>query len=93
MLIGNSSWLLEVRTIRSSFRWLGNSFFTMSAYATNTFTMVFANLFMYLFQISGSGHSSLETTSKHWVNCVKTSTTETLNSACSLLFWNCNEFT
>lgn len=54
--------------------------------------MVFANLFIYLFQISGSGHSSLETTSKHWVNCVKTSTTDTLNSACSLLFWNCEQF-
>lgn len=50
--------------------------------------MVLANLFMYLFQISGSGHSSLETTSKHCVSCVNTSTTELLKRACSLDFWN-----
>ncbi|CAG5083408.1 Protein of unknown function [Cotesia congregata] len=49
---------------------------------------ILANLFIYLFQISGSGHSSFETTSKHCVNWVNTSTTDTLKRACSLLFMN-----
>lgn len=77
-----------LRTILSSLRCSGNSFLTMVAYAVRTLTMVLAKRFIYLFQISGSGHSSLDTTSKHCVSCVKTSTTEFEKRACSLLFWN-----
>lgn len=84
---------MRMQAMRSSDTCSGNSFFTMSAYAISTLTIVLANLRMYRFQISGSGHSSLLTTSKHCVNCVNTSTTEFENKACSLLFWNCKSLT
>lgn len=43
---------------------------------------------MNLFQISGSGHSSLDTTPKHWVSWVNTSTTELEKSEFSELGGN-----
>lgn len=74
--------------MRSSLVSWGNSFLAVSAYASKTLTMVLAKRFMYRFQISGSGHSSLETTSKHCASCVKMSTTEVEKRVCSLLLWN-----
>ena len=74
--------------MRSSLVSNGNSFLAVSAYARRTLTIVFANRFMYRFQISGSWHSSFWRTSKHWVSWVNTSTTELEKLACSVFFWN-----
>ena len=80
--------LLFSFTFASSLTWLWKSFWSTLEYSVRTFTTVFANLFIYLFQISGSWHSSFWRTSKHWVSCVNTSTTEFEKLACSVFFWN-----
>ena len=76
-------------TFDSSLTWLGKSAWRTEEYSVSTLTTVFANLFMYRFQISGSWHSSFWSTSRHWVNWLNTSTTEFEKFACSVCFWNC----
>ena len=78
-------------TFASSLTWLWKSFWRTIEYSVRTLTTVFANLFIYLFQISGSWHSSFWSTSKHWVSWVNTSTTEFEKFACSVFFWNYDE--
>ena len=75
-------------TFDSSFTWLWKSDWSTLEYSVKTLATVFANLFMYRFQISGSWHSNFWRTSKHWVNWVNTSTTEFEKFACSVFFWN-----